>query len=145
MKRSLPALLLLFSFNSYGALTKWVDSEGKVHYSDEPPPANVQAKTLAVPAAASGVPAEKTYREIEAERQNAMKIKGESEQKAAKQQEEALARQKWCAGMRSNLITLEKSQRIASYNEKGEKILMDDATRQQEIAETRRKIEAECR
>ena len=57
MKRYLPICLLLLSFSAYGALTKWVDADGKVHYSDEPPPVNVKTKTLATPhEPASGVP-----------------------------------------------------------------------------------------
>ena len=145
MHRSLPvACLLLLSFSAHAGLTKWVDAEGKVHYSDEPPPANVNAKVLAVPKAASGVPAEKTYVEQEAERKKALKNKAESEQKAAKQQEDAAAKQKYCASLRSHLATLEKGSRLATYNEKGESVIMDDAARQQQIEEARKQLSANC-
>lgn len=144
MKRCLPVCLLLLSFSAHGALTKWVDADGKVHYSDEPPPANVNAKTLVAPSAASGVPADKTYLERETERKKALKTQEETEQKAAKEQEAALAKQKYCSSLRANLTTMEKSPRIASYNEKGERVLMDETARQQQLAEIRQRIAAEC-
>lgn len=144
MKRFLPFCLLMLSFSAYAGLTKWVDADGKVHYSDEPPPANVNAKILAVPKAASGVPAEKTYVEQEAERKKALKAREEAEKKSAKQQEDAAAKQKYCASLRSNLTTLEKGSRIATLNEKGETVIMDDATRQQQIEEARKQLSANC-
>lgn len=144
MKRCLPICLLFLSFNSYGALTKWVDADGKVHYSDEPPPANVKAKTLVTPSAASGVPADKTYMEQETERKKALKTQEETEQKAVKQQEETVARQKRCSSLRANLFAYENSPRIATYNEKGEQVLVSDAARQQQLTEIRQRIAAEC-
>lgn len=144
MKRCLPVCLLLFSFSAHGALTKWVDADGKVHYSDEPPPANVKAKTLVTPSAASGVPADKTYMEQETERKKALKTQEETEQKAVKQQEETVARQKRCSSLRANLFAYENSPRIATYNEKGEQVLVNDAARQQQLTEIRQRIAAEC-
>lgn len=144
MKRCLPVCLLLLSLNAYGALTKWVDADGKIHYSDEPPPINVKAKKLSTPSPASGVPAQKTYAEQEAELRKTQKTKEEAEQKAAKQQEEALAKQKYCATLRASLTTLENSPSIATYNDKGERVIMDNAARQREIEEARRQISSNC-
>lgn len=143
MKRCLPICLLLLSFNSYGALTKWVDADGKVHYSDGQPPANAEVKKLSLPTV-SGVQASPTYVEIEAERKKTLKTREEATEKAARQQEDAAAKQKYCVSLRANLNTLEKSPRIASYNEKGEKVIMDDAARRQQIEEARKQISAKC-
>ena len=144
MKRCLPICLLLLSFSASGALTKWVDTEGKVHYSDGPPPLDVKAKKLAIPSAASGVPAQKTYVEREAELKKTLKAKEEALQKAAHQKEETMSNQKYCASLRANLATLENSPRIATYNDKGERVIMDDATRQKEIEEARKQISTNC-
>jgi len=145
MKRCLPICLLLLSFNASGALTKWVDADGRVHYSNEPPPDNVKAEILIVPHdQASGVPAAKTFVEREAELKKAHKAREEAAQKAAQQQEEALAKQKDCATAKTNLKTLENSPQISIYNDKGESVLMDDSTRRQNIEEARKKISAFC-
>jgi len=145
MKRYLPICLLLLSFSAYAALTKWVDADGKVHYSDEPPPDNVKTKTLITPhSPASGVPAQKTFVEREAELKKAQKAKEETAQKAAQQQENALAKQKNCEAAKSNLRALENSPQIAAYNDKGERINMDDATRRKNIEEARKQISTYC-
>lgn len=145
MKRYLPVCLLLLSFSAYGALTKWVDADGKVHYSDGPPPDNVKAKIITTPHnPVSGVPAPKTYVEREAEMKKAKKAKEEATQKAAQEQENTLAKQKNCEGAKANLRTFESNSPIATYNDKGESVNMDDPTRRQNIEEARKQISAFC-
>ncbi len=140
MKRCLPIFLLLLCASAHGALNKWVDDEGKVHYSDQPPPANVKAQTLVPPPAIKGESAEKTIAEREAERKKAQKAKEEE----AQQQENALAKQKNCEGAKGNLRVLKSNSPISTYNEKGESINMDDATRQKKIEEALKQISTYC-
>ena len=144
MKRCLPIFFILISTYAFGALNKWVDSEGKVHYSDEAPPSNVKSKTLTIPASLSGVPAQKSIAEREAERKKELKAKEESTQKEAKKQEAELAKQKNCAAAKSNLRSLESNVPIQTYNEQGEKNLMDTAARQQGIEDARKQISLSC-
>ena len=145
MKRCLSIFLLLLSISSaHGALNKWVDAEGKVHYSDEPPPPNVKAQTLTVPAAASGVAAQKTVAEREEERKKTLKAKEEAEQKAAQQQENELAKQNSCANAKANLKTLESNTPIATYNSKGESVMMDAVARQKGIEAANKQISMNC-
>lgn len=143
MKRYLSVCLLLLSFSAYGALTKWVDADGNVHYSDEPPPDNVKTKALTVPHDPVGAP-QKTFVEREAELKKAQKSKEETAQKNSQKQEDALAKRKNCASAKANLIALENSPLIATYNDKGESSLMDDSTRRQNIEEARKQISLYC-
>lgn len=134
MKRCLPICLLLLSFSAHGALTKWVDADGKVHYSDEKPPENVKVEVLTPPrASASGVPPAETFNEREA----GMK-------RTKKNKEEASSKQGDCESARANLRTLENSPQITIQNDRGENILMDDSTRWKQIEETRKQISALC-
>lgn len=144
MKRCLPVLLFLLSFNAHGTLNKWVDDEGKVHYSDQPPPPNVKAQILIAPAAGSGTPPQKSIAERESERKKALKAKEEAAQKAAQQQESDLAKQKNCEGAKSNLRTLESNSQIATYNDKGERINMDYASRQRSLEEASKQVSTFC-
>jgi len=144
MKRCLPVFLLLLSVSAHGALNKWVDAEGNVHYSDAPPPPDVKAQILTTPPAASGEPTQKTIAEREAERKKAQKTKEEAAQKDAKQQEEILSRQKYCEALRASLSTLEKNIALYLTNDKGENVLMDTATRQQQLETARKEIGANC-
>ncbi len=151
MECRLPVCLLLFgllSFNAHGEVKKWVDHDGRVHYSDQPPPANTKATpliTTATPAtAASAVAAPKSLAERDAEYKKAQKAKEEAAQKTAQQQEEARTKQKFCADARTNLKILEDSSHIMDYDAKGERGFLDDAARQQRIEEARKAISTNC-
>ena len=148
MKLILGICLFFFGINSYAAISKWVDAEGKVHYSDIAP-SNVGAKTIksssteyATPA--SGVAAPKTQAEREADWKKSQKLKEETAQKEAKEQEAASTKKKNCESARSNLMTLENSPALVTYNEKGERIFVDDATRKQRTEETRQAVNTYC-
>jgi hypothetical protein len=159
MKYYLAILLALASFNTHAGLTKWVDSEGNVHYSDGPPPPDVKSETLriqpppATPApapaaasdsAASAVSGPKTIYEKEADRKKEKKTKEEEAQKAAQKEEEARAKQQACAQAREQLSTLQNAPRIATYNDKGEGVIMDDDTRQKRIEEAQASVSKYC-
>jgi len=149
MKYCLAICLLLTSISSHAALNKWVDADGKVHYSDTAP-ADVKAKKLRSSAApdaitaVSGIAAPKSLAEREAEWKKSQKSKEEATQKADQEKEAAAIKQKNCETARSNLATLENSPAIVTYNEKGERIYMDDSSRKQGIEESRKAVSSYC-
>ena len=149
MKHILAICLLLISASSHAALNKWVDAEGKVHYSDTPP-ADAKAqklKTYTAPdtiAPATGETAPKTLAEKEAEWKKSQKTKEEAAQKAAQEQENAAIKQKNCESSRNNLATLENSPSIVTYDAKGERNIMDDESRKKSTEEARKAVNTYC-
>ena len=147
-------LLGLTSFNAYSVVNKWVDEKGQIHYSDQPPPG--ESRSLPViniaassPSAASGVAASgvlvpKTLAEREAEYKKNQKLKAEAEKKAAQQNENNSAKQKYCTDTRISLKTLEDSPRIAAYTATGERYYLDDAARQQRIEDAHQALNTNC-
>ena len=130
MKRILLISLMLASANAFAALSKWVDANGKVHYSDEPPPANVKSETLRVPsapalvgasgvAAASGPAAPKTVAEREAELKKAQRAKKEAADKAAQEQARMETVKANCETMQENLRALQEGMRMVEVDTKG--------------------------
>jgi len=155
MKYFVAILLTFASFNVYAGLTKWVDSEGVVHYTDGPPPANVKSESVhtstssspAAPAASASAPAPaapKTIYEKAADIKKEQKAKDEADQKAAKEKELADAKLKNCEAARSQLQALQNAPRMTVYNDKGEPSVLDDAARQQRISETQDAISKNC-
>ncbi len=149
MKHILAIFLLITSFSTYAALNKWVDAEGKVHYSDSPPvDVKVQKiRTSVAPdsiSSESGVTAPKSIAERDAEWKKEQKGKAEAEQKLAKEKEAADIKQKNCESARSNLATLENSPVLVTYNEKGERTYMDDTSRKQRTDEARKSVSSFC-
>jgi flagellar motility protein MotE (MotC chaperone) len=150
MKRILAIVALsLLSLNAHAGLIKWVDSEGKVHYSDTAP--NQDTATQAVPnfigkdqAGTSPSYTPKSYAEREAEMKKANLIKDEAEKKKAQQKAEADTKKSNCAAARENARVLEDSPRVATYDANGERSFMDDNTRAQRLEDARKAISANC-
>ena len=149
MKQLLIVTLLLTSLNASAALHKWVDADGKVHYSDTVP-ADVSAEKVRHSSApdtsspSSEPSAPKSLAEREADWKKSKKSKEDAAQKAAKEQEVALAKQKNCEGARNNLANYENSPVIVTYNEKGERAYLDESTRQKKIEEARKFASSHC-
>ena len=141
--------LSLLSLNANAALNKWVDADGKVHYSDTPPPdvttetvRNIAGKSRTdAPAAASS---SKSVAEREAGMKKAKQAKDEAAQKQAQKDAEAETRKKNCTAARENAQALEQSPRIVTYDANGERSFMDDAARAQRLEDARKAISSSC-
>ncbi len=149
MKRYFTIITLaLMSFNVHAELNKWVDADGKVHYSDTPPPdvttqsvRNIAGKDQ-TNAPASYSP--KSLAEREAEMKKAKQAKEEASKKKAEQDAMADAKKHNCEAARQNARTLEHAGAIVTYNEKGESTLIDDSARAQRLEEANKAISANC-
>ncbi|MEY4906614.1 MAG: hypothetical protein RL260_332 [Pseudomonadota bacterium] len=143
---------------------KWRDAQGRVQYSDRPPPNDVRDRDIlsrpaapptaqrpASPASATGTPASAATAASAPTSDPALdarKRQAESAQDQAKRDEEArVARQKVenCARAKEHARTAESGQRIARTNDKGEREFLDDAQRARESARAREIIASDCR
>ncbi len=159
---------LLFTVTLHGAAQaqwKWRDSQGRVTVSDLPPPRDVAEKDIlsrpapparraapapvpaasAASAAASGADSGKARVDPELE---ARKRKAEQDQLALRKQEEtklAAARAENCERAKVQLRTLESGVRAVRVNEKGEREILDDKQRADEMQRARSAMASDCR
>ncbi|WP_310462014.1 DUF4124 domain-containing protein [Sphaerotilus sp.] len=141
---------------------KWRDAQGRVQYSDRPPPNDVRDRDIltrpaAVPmaqrpatptSAAAGAQAGSASAPTSDPALEARKRQAESAQDQGKRDEEArIARQKIenCARAKEYARTLDSGQRISRGNDKGEREFLDDAQRARESARAREIIASDCR
>jgi hypothetical protein len=139
---------------------KWRGADGKVQYSDRPPPPEVAEKNIlgrpagarryegADPAPATpdaaGAPAVKASDpQLEARRREAE----QAEKAKQKVEEERVARQKAenCNRARSYAKTLEDGMRITRTNDKGENEVLNEGQRAQELARAQQVMAADCK
>lgn len=149
MKYCLAICLLLTSIGTHAALNKWVDADGKVHYSDSPPvDAKVQKlRNSTAPEAsapATGAPAQKSVAEREADWKKSQNTKDEAEKKAALEKENVAIKQKNCDSARGNLAAYENSPRMVQYDAQGERTYLDETARAQKIDEARKAVSTYC-
>jgi Domain of unknown function (DUF4124) len=171
MKRSLlppvlgtliTAALCLGATSAQAANWKYRDAQGRIVVSDLPPPAGVQdkdilerptavvrraaAQTAPASAAATAAPtavAQGNDPELEARRKKAA---SEQEQKQkAEQEKDAALRAENCSRAKSHLAALGDGLRIARTNDKGEREILDDKGRADEMQRARQVIASDCK
>lgn len=152
---------LLLSALPASAQWKWKDARGQVVISDVPPPREIPdrdvmqkpdavARRAAPPTPAASAPAaepsaakpkvdpELEARKKKAEQEQSDKLKAEEEKIAAQRAEN-------CRRARSHMATLDSGVRLSRTNDKGEREILDDKQRADEINRTRQIISTECR
>lgn len=147
---SLAACLALPA--AHAQTCQWKDAAGRTVVSDTPPPGNakdvrcVGGSSLSGPAptptAAAASP--KTLMEKDTDFKKRQQEGKEKADKAAKEQQAAADKKENCNRAKSTLAALESNQRVLAADEKGERRVMEDAERQQEIERNRRIVAESC-
>ncbi|MGH6611689.1 MAG: DUF4124 domain-containing protein [Burkholderiaceae bacterium] len=152
----------------------WKDGNGRVVYSDRPPPSDIKpanimrqpnTQALANPAPASGPlddaakPADgkssdaktapapnapKTIAEREMEFRKRQQERAESEKKAAEEQTKSATKTAECERARGYMKSLEDGIRITRTDASGNREFLDDAQRAAEVERTRKIIQSAC-
>lgn len=145
--------LLALSFGVSADVYRWVDKDGRVHYSDQPPPPGArQEKELQGVPRAPGAPAEAgaesaappTLQEREAEFRRRQVEQAEKTAQEQRAQEEAASRQRNCEQARNQLVALRSGQRVARFNEQGEREYLGDEQIAQEIVRAEKAVSDWC-
>ena len=145
--------ILALATAAQAGVTRWVDADGKVHYSDQPAPATAKSqKNLDLknsPALPKAAPDSKGGEKSLAEKGlESRKRRVEAEESAAKQakdHEEAKRKKENCEQARNQLQALQEGQRISKFDEKGERVFLEDNDRAKAIEETKRSADSWCK
>lgn len=153
----LPLLLLVAS--PAVAQWMWKDDQGKVIASDQPPPTSIpssrilkepRARPAGAPAPvadkdAAKADAPKSLADRELEARQHQKEAAEAAKKADDDAVKSKAMQENCTSVRSNLAALQAGGRAARFNEKGERLYLDDSQRATEIQKSQGQISQYCK
>lgn len=142
-------ITLLISSTGYSAdIYKWTDSDGTVHFGDKPNQQHNSATLYKVP---KNNTANVSYTNKErALKQKKLLDSFKAQRRIKKQQqsekrEQAKVRQYNCKVSKDKLIRYQKSSRIYSRNEVGEKIFLSDEQRLKEITLMKQQAEKWCK
>jgi len=159
------ALLIALACGSAAAQWKWRDANGRINASDLPPPASVPSRDIlerpidsrraagvprtplaAASAAASaprGLVPQATDPELDARRKRA--VDEQLAQERAQQERDAGVRAENCGRARGHLAALADGQRMTRTNAQGEREVLDDKARAEEMQRARAVIASDCR
>lgn len=172
--RTLPALVVcllgLVAASPACAQFKWRDADGRITYSDQPPPPSVPDAAIlkaphsalqrpapvvsagphrdGAPASPSATPeraAPLTAADREFEFRKRRIERAEAEKKAAEAQERAQRAATACEESRVEVRTLESGMRVASVDARGERVVADDADRSRRLESARRAVKEFCK
>lgn len=161
----LVAALLVATLLPAQAQWVWRDKDGRVTASDLPPPRDVGEKDIlqrpeqvqrkaaapapapaaSAPAAPAAAPLAKppVDPKLEAKRREA--TAADQAKQRADEEKNAQMRAENCRRARGHLAALETGQRIARTNEKGEREILDDKGRAEEMRRANEVIASDCR
>ncbi len=163
IRTALVLALLTAACPAGAGLYKWIDADGKVHYSDQPPPDGAKQQEIKTPksAAPASVPANatpgaaapsqaaakgpKTPAEQEMEFR---KRRVEATEAEAKRQQEAQAnaeKQRNCEAARNRVKQIEAGGRVAKAGANGETVYLGDEEIAREMADARKAADSWCK
>jgi len=169
LKTLFMTVLLVAASQSALAQWKWKDANGKLQYSDLPPPANVPEKDVlqrppgqrvtvvqvispasAAAAAASSAAAASAAAASQALQDQQARAKREQEQQAAarnkaEQERQNQVRADNCRRAQEQLRLIDYGTRLTSLNDKGEQVVLDDQQRASERARAQEIANKDCR
>ena len=142
--------ILLATATVAAQVYKWVDKDGKVQYTDTPPPPGAtKAEPKKVDTPNSGVttppPAAKSLQDRSKDFDKRRADATEKEKKDAEAQKKAASDGEECKAAKNALIDLEGGRPINRANEKGERVYLSDDDRQAETARARAVVTASCK
>jgi hypothetical protein len=153
------ALALCMALPALAQTYKWVDSDGRVQYSDKPPPGNIKSEKLSAPARASAPAASegkgaaqkdaaKAAPKTPAEQDQAFRKRqldaGKALDEDAQKKVEARAKAENCKRAKAALANLQIGGRQMRIDEKGERVFLDDQQIAQEAAKATQEATAAC-
>lgn len=160
---NLFVIALVLAMPAAAEIYQWRDAQGQIHYSDTPPPGQNATKIPPAPKPPTkvtpngdaaptggepkaGEPAKpKTVPERELEFRQRRAAAAEATAKAEQERLQSAERQRTCERARAQLAALEGGQRMSRYGIDGERIVLDDAGRAEEIERTRGFVESTCK
>lgn len=137
--------ILLLAGPAHAELYKWVDGQGKVHYSDQPPSVEVHTIKSSSPAeAATSIEATQALNAKDQEYQKRRKDAEEAREKAEKEAEQARIKRENCEKARKNLSNLVNKPRVYTTNAAGQRVYMDESARASALANSQKAVSEYC-
>lgn len=131
------------------AICKWKDEQGRVQYSDAPPPGVRCEGTVSVPpptsSGAAAPPRSRTVQEQEMEFRKRRLEREEAEKKQEKEKEVADAKRQNCEYARAQLAGLQSGGRIARSDASGQRSFMSDEEIAAEAVKAQKMVDQYCK
>ena len=145
---TITIFLLLQASLCFGEIYTWRDADGRINYSDTPP-ATIDAKKIRDATPSSSDDAATAARKAAAEKEAASRKRqtesADAASKASTEKQQAEERQANCIQAKAQLQGIESGQIRFKTGANGERVGLDGAVRDAELARARKAVESWCR
>ncbi len=150
MKTLLGLIVFLLSATPVNAeLYKWVDEQGKVHYSDQPASGKTKSEAILEipnqPTTSTSTASSKTWQEKELEYKKRQSSAAEAEAKKQKDAQDEKTKRENCANAKQNLSQLESIAPAYTYDEKTGRSYLNPTQRAEAIEKARKSVTEWCK
>jgi hypothetical protein len=144
--KSFLLFLLLSTHTAHAGVYKWTDAQGRVHYSDTPPPRQeVQRVQTGKTDEAAAAAARRSLADKLSESELKRKKAQEDEAKRKAEEEKQRLKAERCVKAREQLTLLQQHARISRVDPQGRAYIMGDAERAAAIQEAQDRVDELCR
>lgn len=143
--RGLIVLVLLVPPCVDAQVYRWVDEEGRVHYSDQRPPGR---EVDDIPIQTRRTDPAEVQREGEARRERldgASERRATASESAAREAEHRASRERGCTAARARLENLQNARRLWREDGQGGRQHLDEGARERELQDARAMVAEWCR
>ena len=144
LRAALAAVALACALPALAATYKWIDGNGRVVYSDQPPPAGQKYEVVGAAPPPDNPNAVREMAQKDIEIKKAQKDRAEQATKAEKAQADLQRRADICSQSKAAVRTLQSDDALYTTTDKGERIALPLAERQRRLAEQQRLVREYC-
>ena len=142
-------LCVLLSANLSAKIYKWVDENGKVHYSDKPfnkdeKELNIKSKVSPEQSARARTEAQARIQKLRRQVESTISEQNAQKESAAKSAQEQKKLEQNCSVVKKQLALLNQQVRIVETDEKGEAKFLSDEERKKQINELNALLKQHC-
>jgi hypothetical protein len=145
---TLTMLLIVHAGLCFGEIYTWRDADGRINYSDTPPP-TVDAKKVTSSTGSSGGDDAAAARKVAADKEAGFRKRQteatDAATKTSTEKQQADERQANCIQAKAQLQGLESGQIRFKIGATGERVGLDGDVREAELARARKSVESWCR
>lgn len=145
MRFAVPLCLMFLAAGAAAQAYKWTDAQGKVHFSDEPPPDRKADKMTIKPAVPGNPDAAARSRDWKTQLEESRLRQHQQQKHEATEQRNRQATENRCQSARNDLDTLQRERPVYRVNKDGQREYLEDKDRQAALQRVQDRIAAYCR
>ncbi len=137
-------VLGFLTFSAHAGMYKWVDEEGNTHYTQSPPPDDIEAETIKPPPKVDTEGAVESLEKLEKKQEMTQKQRTREEEQEQEAEKTAAEIQQECNAAKHRLASYQRP-RVNKVLPDGTRVIIPEEERQAEIQKSEELVKKACK